>query len=297
MFKYLLKFLKSKHDVNYGWKIYKRIKKEYGKDTIICVSQHPAIGDSYLVGLYLDNYYKDKKIVVTSISDGSEEIYRYLGIKNVVRLTQVETEKFILFCQFCGIPRTEVNVLHYQALNWHTGILWNFNGVYGLNFAELIENVVFPSSTREDRKYPISNKNCYIEKQLEKCGFKKGKTVIFFPYTNTLIEPPTEVWDKVIAAFRDMDFCLTTYVYKNEPPLPNTKAICSNLDELITISEYAGIVVGVRSGLMDIIGIANCKKIVLYPKCGAESWIHGSIKDFWSIKGFGYCEDVEEYEY
>ena len=125
--------------INHGRKIYKKICKKYGKDICVCISQHPALGDAFLTGMYLEETNKCKYIV-TTVGEGAAEVYEMFGI--------------IRFCEFMSISQDKIRVLHHQALAWNTGIVWNFQGVHNINFLQLLENVVFDHADISKRKYP-----------------------------------------------------------------------------------------------------------------------------------------------
>ena len=276
-----------------GFISFREIKKKYGNEFKICVSQHPALGDAYLAGLYLKNYYKNKSFVVTAISLGSIEVYEYLNIKHIFRLSLEKTDCLIQFCQFMGIKEEDVLILHHQALKWHTGIAWNFHGVNGISFADVFEAMVFPNLLRSQREYPINP-----EFDISKNNFrniKKNKSVVLFPYSNTLYSPAANYWDDLAGLLKNMGYYVFTYIFNFEKPINGTSGISCPIREINLLVEYAGMFIGIRNGITDIISRASCKKIVLYPSTGGESWIHGKIIDFWSLKSFGYANDVQEY--
>jgi len=297
IFANLKEIKRREQKVQEGWNIYKKIKQVYGQDISICVSQHPALGDAYLAGLYLNSYYGEKRFVVTAISQGAMEVYQYLKVEQIYCLTQKETDCLIIFCQFTGVTQDEIRILHHQALCWHTGILWYLQGVKGLTFANLFEAAVFPGAKHEDRDYPTVALQTEVEDFFVEWEIEKGNTVILFPYANTLHVPEISFWNELVCIFREKGYKVATYVFGKENPICGTAAVFCKLDQLVLLAEYAGIVAGVRNGLMDIVGRAECRKIIFYPSEGAAGWIHGSIKDYWSLAGFGYCDDAEEYEY
>lgn len=292
--KRFLKYYKTLKEIHFGGIVLKRIYKEFSKDIVVCVSQHPAMGDAYLAGLYLNTFYKGREFVVTAISSGTTEIYHDLGVKNIYRLSQRETDCFIQYCQFMGITEERVRILHHQSLKWHTGIAWNFHGIKGLNFADIFEAMVFPEMKREDRKY-LHSEECVDKNCLYK--LEKGKTFLLFPYSNTLYAPNAGFWEKLTDYLKGGGYCVATYVFAGEKPIEGSMGISCRLRELPSLAEYAGNIIGARNGLADIISRAKCRKIILYPSKGAETWIFGKIIDFWSLNGFGYAEDIEEYEW
>lgn len=205
-----------------------------------------------------------------------------------------ETESLIALCQLLG-EECDIKILHYHALKIHTGILRNLNGIKGLNFADLFECVVFDGIERCKRKYPHTfQKGAWKEK-----GLCKGKTVLIIPYSNTLHSPDMQFWEAVVRQVKleHKESLVVTYVYQNEQPICGTESISSKLEELADLAEFCGMVIGIRCGLIDLLSTAICRKIILYPDKGAEEWIHGSIKEFWSVNEFGYCNDAEEHEF
>ena len=283
-------------EIEKGYQVYKRIKAEYGKKISICVSQHRALGDAYLAGLYLNSFYK-KDFVVTALGEGARSVYQYLNIKNIKILNEEETNLLISFCHFVGIPQEEVRVLHHQALSWDTGIAWNLQGVREINFAQLMESVVFPGMTREERAYPEIKVNLDKEEYWKEQGVIKEKSMILFPHANTLLAPPVWFWELLVKRLKEKYEYIFTYIYGDEEKITGTKAINEDIEYLASLVQYAGNVIGVRNGLTDIFAPTKSKKIILYPQIGTESWIVGNAKKYWSIQEFGYCKDAIELEW
>ena len=291
MFRTLRYILFNINEAKKGCEIYKKLKKESG-DAVICVNQHSSLGDAYLMSLYLPQYFKNRKYIVTAIGEPSAGVFKYMGIHNVSVITQRETEQLIAFARVNGIREDTIKILHHQAHKWHIGIAWQFQGAYGLNFADLIEAVVFKGLTRQDRRYPA---RCEAdETEFSKKGLVKGNSIILFPYANTLDVPPIEYWRKIVEEKKTLGKKVFTHIWKDEKPIEGTDGICLELNELTAAAEYAGEIICVRNGLADILSSADCKKTIIYPPGGSEGWMHGTLMDFWSINGFGYCSDAEE---
>lgn len=270
-----------------GKKIYSRLQR-MSYNHRIYISQHPAIGDAYLMGSYLKNRL-NRQDILTCIGSASKEVYELYGFQNLIELTQNETDALIKFAQFMEISSDKIIILHYQALAEHTGIAFKFNGVCGLSFSDLLEAMIFRNFDG-NRVYP----NYTLD---EKYGdLEKGNSVIFFPYANTLYAPPISFWDEIIEKYIKRKKRVYTYIGKNEKPLKRTKPITCKLDHICGLVEYAGEIVGVRNGIMDVISQTKCVKTIYYPANGAETWIHGSIMDFWSLNKLGYktkCMEIE----
>ena len=163
--------------INHGRKIYKKICKKYGKDICVCISQHPALGDAFLTGMYLEETNKCKYIV-TTVGEGAAEVYEMFGVEKIEILWHLESDNFIRFCEFMSISQDKIRVLHHQALAWNTGIVWNFQGVHNINFLQLLENVVFDHVDIAKRKYPKITVNSGKEKKWSEMGIKKEESKI-----------------------------------------------------------------------------------------------------------------------
>ncbi len=289
-FDYLKKFFDNISEVKKGYKVFKKIREAY-PDHVICVNQHPSLGDSYLMALYLPQYYKARKYVVTTIGTSSADVYRYMNITDIVVLDQCRTDQLISFARMSARSNA-VKVLHHQAIKWHIGIAWQLQGANGSNFADFIEGVVFKGMTRADRRYPDKIKvdaDIFYQKDLH-----KGNSVILFPYANTLPTPPKEYWEDTVRQKSRQGKEIYTHVRPGERPIMGTRGIELELTEIVAAAEYAGEVICARSGLADLLGTADCIKTIIYPSGGAPGWIHGELSDFWSVNGFGYCNDAIE---
>lgn len=290
----LIEFYKQLHRVRLGADILKMIRKKYGKNVTVCISPYPNLTDAYLAGLYLNVYYGKGNFVVTAVSYDSMEVYRYLGINHIHRLTREETDYLIRYCLFMGNNDDKIKILHHQPEQWHVGIANNLRGAYDLNYADLFETLVFPEVERSDRIYPVSSKGSIenYERVL-----KKGKSVVIFPYADALPMPGPLYWIRLVRHLKKKGYLVATYVPGDEQAIEGSIGITCKLSGLMSLVEYAGFFVSVRNGMTDIMSQANCRKMVLYPETGTGGGIHGTVKDFWSLKGFGYTENIEEYEW
>ena len=75
-----------------------------------------------------------------------------------------------------------------------------------------------------------------------------------------------DVWARIVAHFQAKGYSCYTNVAGEERPLPGTRPICPAISEIQAAAEQAGVFVGLRSGLCDVIQTASCRKIALYPE-------------------------------
>ena len=84
-----------------GRKIYKELRRK-SNNYRIYISQHPAIGDAYVIGSYLKNYFTEGDIL-TYIGSASKKIYELYQFSNLIELSQNQTNALIKYLQFMEI--------------------------------------------------------------------------------------------------------------------------------------------------------------------------------------------------
>lgn len=92
-----------------------------------------------------------------------------------------------------------------------------------------------------------------------------GKSVIFAPYAKSVTALSDSVWKEIVSSYLKAGYTCFTNVAGDEKPLDGTIAISPEIQEMQSVVERAGIFVGIRSGLCDVLRKANAKKIALYP--------------------------------
>ena len=285
------RFFNAIKNVKKGKKILDAILKQVGRNTSIYISQHPAIGDAYMAGLYISKEIENTSYIITAISQGSIDVYKGFGLDYIIKLSQEETDCLIAYCHFMNINTMKIKILHHQAILWRTGIAWKFQGINQINFHDLMHQMVFPQIPKQEWK------DLTLEETTNFNEITRGTSIILFPYSNTLYTPPVEFWDCLIAILLKYEYQVYTYVHQGEKPLRKTASFYCELNRLVSAVVWAGAFIGTRNGLMDIVCGAPCKKVIFYPTTGGEDWIYGKIIDYWSVKAFGYARDVLELEW
>ena len=93
----------------------------------------------------------------------------------------------------------------------------------------------------------------------------KGKAVILSPYAKSVTGIPDHVWEQVVACCEEKGLRCYTNVAGEERPLPGTEEIRPAIGEARSVVERAGVFIGIRSGLCDVLCGAKARKIALYP--------------------------------
>lgn len=94
---------------------------------------------------------------------------------------------------------------------------------------------------------------------------KEHQSVILSPYAKSVIMLPMELWEMMAQRCAERGLRVFTNVNGEERPVHGTEPICPKLAEMKSAVEIAGVFVGLRSGLCDLIVTAKATKIALYP--------------------------------
>lgn len=94
---------------------------------------------------------------------------------------------------------------------------------------------------------------------------RPGKSVIFAPYAKSVTALHNGIWKKITEYYLRKGYACYTNVAGGELPLPDTRAVSPRISEVGSVVERAGIFVGLRSGLCDVLRTAHGKKTALYP--------------------------------
>lgn len=96
-------------------------------------------------------------------------------------------------------------------------------------------------------------------------GFIQGRSVIFSPYAKSVGNISNDYWMEKVLEYQHKGYALFTNTAHGENALPGTSPFFVSLDEMQSAVEKAGIFIGLRSGLCDVIKYADCEKTVVYP--------------------------------
>ena len=111
------------------------------------------------------------------------------------------------------------------------------------------------------------------------------KAAIISPYAKSVASLPGNLWTDIVDDLRQQGYELFTNVCGDEKPLQGTKPISPRIAEMKSAVERAGLFIGIRSGICDVIKTADCRKIALYPDYYYCDTKWKSI-DMYSIDGF-----------
>lgn len=151
-------------------------------------------------------------------------------------------------------------------------------GVFGL-----------PATTK-----PIEPSGFELYSELEE--IPEGRAVIISPYAKSVIALPDYIWEQIVSYYQSQGMSCFTNVAPGELPLAGTTAICAKIGEMKSIVERAGIFIGIRSGLCDVLRTAKAEKIALYPDYYYSDTKWKAI-DIYSIEGWENIEVKDGFEW
>ena len=284
-----------------GYKEYKSLKKEFGDDAVVFICNCP-LGDFYLLGLYFKQYIEECHIsnyVIVGNSKGISKLSELFQFKNVMQFDSDRTELLTKIFVFMG------DVLEIRVLTiWQGALCFNPCIIRRQNpftFMDTFQYFVYRLGENTHLQLPdfdATINHTYVET----IGLVKGKTVILAPYSYSIQSLPMSFWQSLADHLIEQGFCVAVNIdeVKENNLIQNTITLKVPLKESISVIEYAGIIIGIRSGFFDVTSSAKCKRIVLYPKKLEElSAYHWNREDmeFNSLNAMGLCEDAIELEF
>ena len=251
--------VRMKQRVERGQGLLKEMEDKYpGHFRFLC--PFSALGDIYFMMSYLPHYLKKRGIeqcVIGVIGNACAEVVRLFGAYQVETYSQKEMDETIQAALYTKDPNT---FLPHQdrpyVVNLHKALYIKripleqiyCCGVYGL-----------PSNTK-----PYEPQYFKDYKQLN--NIKAGKAVILSPYAKSVTALPKQVWKQIVSYYIEKGYQCFTNVVGEEKPLTGTEPISPRITEMKSVVERAGIFIGIRSGMCDVLKTVKAEKIALFPE-------------------------------
>lgn len=297
---FLNSFISQMVQVQKGFKVYKNLLQKYGNDTHIFICRG-ATGDAYINGLFLPEYVKKKEIrkyVLAGDAKGLAKIAPLFDICDIAPLSFDEAEQVQKLYMLSIVSNIT------DLFMWQHTLYFNRSRIRmteKFNFMDTYQYFTYNNLVSKDKwKLPeFKRLDEELEKRLIDQGMMKGRTVIIAPYAYSVKNLPVWFWDKVTEILINKGYEVFANINSETEvcPFKNMKSIFFTFSESVTILQYAGCFLGLRSGFCDIISSAECKKIILYP-CKPQKVdysVHRSDLEFSGLEIMGLTEgDVYE---
>ena len=286
--------------VRRGYRCHQEICSQYGQDVHIFFLRG-ATGDVYLANLLLPEYLKKhhiKKYVLVGDPKGLKVIANLFGQQNVYAISRWKASALQCFYKLCGPEQTHItdlflwqHTMYFNRCRIRMEERFNFMDTYqyyvfAFDQPRPLHAPHFPAATEE------------MKQRWEACGIAEGKTVIIAPYAYSVTLLPDEMWRNIADGLDKLGYRV---VFSLEPgkeknPAPNYPSIFFPYAQSVSLLEYAGAFVGLRSGLCDIVSSAHCKMVILYPPSLEKKnyWEHRSDVAFCGLQSMGLNTMVKE---
>ncbi len=236
----------------------REIRKSYsGYFKFLC--PFSALGDIYFTMSYLPYFIQNRKIgrwMIAVIGNACAKVVKLFGDVLVMVLSQKEMDEVIQAALFTNAA--DVFIPHQDrpyVVNLSKALY-----IKQISLEKIYCCGVFGLSESTKPFKPVNLRVFQGKEQI-----KPGKTVIFSPYAKSVTALKGEFWERVVDEYLRHGYLCYTNVVQNEVPLPGTLPICPDILEIQSLVELAGVFIGIRSGLCDVIREADCRKIALYP--------------------------------
>jgi len=264
-----------------GMALLEQVRERYPSyHLIICPNK--ALGDVYWAMAFLPAYCKKRGITSTAIIVTGNACGEVAGLFSaqvkfgIVTLEISEMDELaqaIVFTQEenCIIahhdrPYTD-NIIRYLDRHFLSFVDYYRRAVYGL--------AVDTPPAAPNNFTPFDNLGL----------IPKGKAIILSPYAKSVVEIPMNFWANIAAEYKERGYQAYTNVAGDEVPICGTEPLRMPISQLISAVEHAGIFMGVRNGICDVLHTAKCRKIVVFPDCYYSTTRH-KVEDFFALPGW-----------
>ncbi len=292
----LLEAEKSIEYVKKGLKIYNNVISNNASMDKVFVCPYPGTGDIYMSCIYLPRYLDIHSIRNYSMivpSEGCRKVCELFGITSVQVMPKEDIDTIIRAWEFLGSEIINIKVLLHWG--WRCKKFLFSDNHPQICFSDMFIYDVYKFPDETNRVYPQKYENIReIEKYFYDNSLKIGKTVILAPYAGSFAsEIPAEFWEGMADQLSKCGYTVCTNCGNDsEIAINGTIRVTFPYKWAIDVTELAGIFIGLRSGLCDIVSSAKCKLVILY-----ESGFNASSIGHFGISKMGLNRDAFDVEY
>jgi hypothetical protein len=257
----------------------KRIRALYpARHLVVCPNK--ALGDVYWAMSFLPAYREKHaigEVAVVVVGDGCRQAAELFVAEHIMTLDPAEMDEFV---QALIFTREDNCIIAHHDRPYTDNIIKYLNGRF-LSFIDYYRYAVY-GLPRDTAPAPPTG----FQPFTGTARLIKGKTVILAPYAKSVVQAPASFWEKLAEEWRDKDYLVCTSVNGDEPAIRGTLPLSSlPLNQTVAAAEYAGVFIGLRNGLCDIVHTAKCRKIVAFPDCFYSTAPH-KVADFFALPGW-----------
>lgn len=276
-----------------GYVVYKDLLEKYGTDSLFYLTS-PGTGDAFIYGRLFNSFLKKEgnlksHNVFIVFLDSSLKVAQMFSILDAYSLKLEQMQKLFSYKDFMGTKEKKIIYMHHHVFYRHIGMLANIEGMNGYDWATMAldylglssEDIRHPHYIKVDEDYAISR------------GVAINNTVILSPYGKSVRSIPRFFWIKLARLLDEKGYMVLTNVFGEETPIEGTIGISESFDTFPNICEKAGAVVGLRSGVLDIISDSQCLIISLNNANNYKRGVTDVINAF-SLRGISSNPNIYE---
>lgn len=280
-----------------GFTELQRILYMHGSRCNICLTS-PGTGDAYLYGRLFKSFCEKEGLnnpIFVVYRESSLKIAKMFNIEKAYAMDIDAMNYLFNLKMFMGKYDSNITCLHHHVYYRHIAILGHLEGLHGYNWGTFALDYL--GLTKNDIKKPCYTRGSYEQKRLiDDYQILRGKTVILAPYAKSVKKVPTSFWEHLCDELLKHKYAVLTNTYGNEKSIKGSRAISIDLDELPYICEYSGTIIGLRSGVLDVVSEADCLKISINMLNNNRRGIT-SATDCFSLIGMYDADNQFEFEY
>jgi hypothetical protein len=256
-----------------------QIRTQFSPGSLLVICPYDALGDVYWAMAFLPAYCNSHHIgrrVVAVVGSGCRQTAGLFNESRVVTLSQAQMDELVQAVIFI---REENCIIAHHDRPYTDNTTKLLNG-FPLLFVDYYRRLVY--------NLPTHAKPAPPSRLAELDGNEPiiaGRTVIFAPYAKSVLRLPDAFWERLVKEWSGKGFHVCTYVNGDQRPISGTVPLMLPLNRLKNAAEHAGVFIGLRSGLCDIVHDANCQKIVVFPG-GFYGATPLRVADFFHLPGW-----------
>lgn len=277
-----------------GFEIYSKLTLD--EKTMVFICPYPGTGDIFLIGLYLQKYIEDNDIsdyIIVVKNNTCKRVFDIFEYQNIVIIADEEVESLVCFSRIMkDTVRCKVLNESYMRIMHR-----RLRGYKSLDFNTMLRVAVFEQDDEYIPKFPEDNvSDEEVDKFFENNNLIAENTVILSPYAKSVDNVPEYVWESIAKDLLEKGYVVcTNSANDKEPAIKGTAALFIPFKILRPVLKRVYGLIALRSGLCDIVGDIQCKKVVFYPK----GTVFGASTPFqyFSLNLMQLCDDAVEIEY
>lgn len=250
--------MRKKRRLEYGQEVLQGIKRKYpGYFRVFC--PFPALGDIYFTAGFLPRFLKERgeeRCVICVPTRVCEKVVSLFGDYPAEVLPQKELDAAI---QAVIYTQDTHSFIAHQDRPY---VVQLSKALYAkkIPLEEIYARGVFGFKGECALAVPTKWKDySYLG------DIHPGRAAVLSPYAKSVVALPGETWRDLAADLLRKGFQVFTNVFGDEKPIEGTVPISPEINEMKSVVERAGLFIGIRSGLCDILRTAGCRKVALYP--------------------------------